>query len=107
MLIRWRNVGNHDGAAVAGQGVLEESGQLGVAVVDELALALGQRVDAVPEGEQGAVDVGALLQPLAAILHSGRVSDSDRTLVETKNGAPEFVRPSRTRRGRSCTICPF
>ena len=65
-------MGNHDSAAVAGKGVLEESGQLGVAVVDELTLALRQRVDAVPQGEQRAVDVGALFQPLAAILYSGR-----------------------------------
>ena len=49
--------------------ILEKSGQFRVAVVDELALALGQRVDAVSQGQQGAVDVGALLQPLAAILH--------------------------------------
>ena len=75
MLIRWRNVGNHDGAAVAGQGVLEESGQFGVAVVDELALALCQRVDAVPESEQGAVYVRALLQPLAAILSTFRTRE--------------------------------
>ena len=110
MLIRWRNVGNHDSAAVAGQWVLEESGQFGVAVVDELALALGQRVDAVPQGEQRAVYVGALFQPLAAILHSGRGSDSDRILFGTYNGAllaPVFVQPSRIRRGRSCTRCPF
>ena len=60
---------NHDGAAVAGQRVLEKSGQLRVAVVDELALALGQRVDAVPEGQEGAVYVGALFQALSAILN--------------------------------------
>ena len=83
VLVRWRNVGNHDSAAVAGQGVLEESGQLRVAVVNEFALALGQRVDAVPQGEQRAVYVGALFQPLAPILHSGRRSDSDRTLFGT------------------------
>ncbi len=68
------DVGHHDGVAVAGERVLEEARQLGVAVVDVPGLALGQGVDAVAQGKQGAVDVGALLQSLAAVLQERRKS---------------------------------
>jgi hypothetical protein len=64
-----RNVRDHHGAAVAREGVLEQPRQLGVPVVDVFALALGERVDAVAERKQGAVDVGTLLQAFAAVLN--------------------------------------
>ena len=63
------DVGDHDGVAVAGERVLEQPGELGVSPVDELGLALGERVDAVAQGEERAVDVRALLQALALVLH--------------------------------------
>ena len=44
----WTNVGNHDGFAVATNGILEQSGQLAVSVRDVLG-TIGQSVDAISQ----------------------------------------------------------
>ena len=58
--LRGGDVGDHRGQAVAAERVLEEAGELRVAEGDvgsSLRL-VGERINAVAQGEQGAVDVG-------------------------------------------------
>lgn len=88
-------MGDHDRPAVAPQGVLpisassdqeagilagawsteaevrylQQAGQLAVPVVDVLgAVLVAQGVDAVPQSQEGPVDVGPLLQTLPSVL---------------------------------------
>ena len=66
--IRRTDVGNHHSVAIPAERVLEESRQLRVSIVDVLGLALGQRVDAVAQSQEGTVDVRALLKTFASVL---------------------------------------
>mmetsp|Transcript_10189 Transcript_10189/g.30141 ORF Transcript_10189/g.30141 Transcript_10189/m.30141 type:complete len:528 (-) Transcript_10189:171-1754(-) len=74
----------HDGLGVAAQALLEEARELRVAVVDERTLLglLAQGVDAVGQGEEGAVDVVALAQARAIVVglaHALRTRQVDET----------------------------
>ena len=52
---------------------LQEPGELAVPIVDVLiATLIAQRVDAVAQGQQRAVDVGSLLHALSPVLCLGR-----------------------------------
>lgn len=54
----------HDGLGVAPQRVLQQSGELGVAVGDVRGLPIHQTGDDVPQHHEGEVDLPGLLQPL-------------------------------------------
>ena len=68
---------NHHRVAIPSEGVFEESGELAVPVVDVVGSGVSPKgINAVPQGQQGAVDVGALDHTLASVLRSvGSVSD--------------------------------
>lgn len=62
VVIGWTDVGHHDRLGVAAQRVLEETGELGVAVRNVRALAVYQgRYDVAQSGERE-IDLGCLLQ---------------------------------------------
>ena len=67
--VRRRPVRDHCREAGPAERVLEESRELRVAVghVGGAPRPIGERVDAVPEREQRAVDVGALREPRASV----------------------------------------
>ena len=61
------NIGDEEGLGVASERVLEQEGKLGIAVVDEVTLAVGflhQGIDNVPQHQERLVDVRGLLQPI-------------------------------------------
>lgn len=68
-----RDVGDHDGVAVARERVLQQTGQLGVTIVDVLGLAFREGVDAVAQGQKRPIDVGTLVQPLAFVLQGKKI----------------------------------
>ena len=59
---------DHDGLAVAPKSLLEDPRQLGVPVVDVVAVVGAQGIDAVSQGQEGAVDVSSFYHSLATIL---------------------------------------
>ena len=62
------NVGNHKSAAVPTKRVLQKSGELGVTVGNMVLVVAAQGVDAVGQRQKGAINVGALDEPLTCIL---------------------------------------
>ena len=57
------------GPGPGGSWYLQEAGELAVTIVDVLVGALvAQRIDAVPQGQQRAVDVGPLFHALPTVL---------------------------------------
>lgn len=54
----------HHGFGVSSEGILQQTGQLGVPVWDVCALAVDQGGDDVPQCGQGEVDLGRFLQAL-------------------------------------------
>lgn len=86
---------NHDGLALATQGVLQQAREFAVSLGDEHALLVGvpKRVDAVRQREQRAVDLGAFLQPHASVfcdrapLGTGQVDEREFGLEQTELGA--------------------
>lgn len=113
------NVGDHDGAAVPGQGFFQEPGQLGVPEGHVLALLLRQRVDDVAQRQERPVDVGAFGEALAPVLKRFpiiciclavyRNICPYMTIAETviKAHLPVSERPFRNRPGRSCKADPI
>ena len=71
-LARGRNVGNHNGTAVAPQGIFQKAGKLGVSeryiVLLPFAVVLMEGVDTVAKGKQGSVDVSAFDHSNASIV---------------------------------------
>lgn len=69
----WCYRAHHDCAGLAAEWVFEEARQFGVAVGDEHALFVGvaECVDAVGEGQEGSVDLGALAQSDASVFGHG------------------------------------
>ncbi len=62
------DMGDHDGLAVPPEGFLEDPGQLGVTVVDVVAVVTAQGVDAVGKSQERAIDVSTFYHSLAPIL---------------------------------------
>jgi len=60
------DVGDEDGLAVAADGVLEDVGELGLAVGDVVALLVGERDDHLLQEGERLVDVGGLDELLTA-----------------------------------------
>ena len=70
--VRRGDIGNHHRAAVAAERVFEKARHLGIAEGDVcVALLVGESVDAVPQREQRAVDVGAFLEPCTRVVSLG------------------------------------
>lgn len=66
------DVSYHDSATVPAQRLSQQPGQLAVSVVD-VAVATSpstQRVDHVPQSQQGSVDVRSFKQPLTSVLYT-------------------------------------
>ena len=62
-------MGNHYCAAVPPEGALQESGELAVPVVDIVGPSGSpEGIDAVAQGQEGAVDVGPLDHTLTSVL---------------------------------------
>ena len=73
---------NHDRVAVARQRVLQQAGQLRVAVVDVApGFLVRQSVNHVAQGQQGFVNVSTFFQPFAAILKRMATSLFNNTLA--------------------------
>ena len=60
----------HNCLAVPAEGLLEDPGQLGVTVVDVVAVAGAQGIDAVSQRQEGAIDVGPFDHALTTILEA-------------------------------------
>ena len=88
------DAGDHDGPGGAAEGVFEKSGEFAVSVGDMCAslffAVLDEGVDAVAEGEEGFVDVAALVFPLA-VLHAEFLGACEVDDVEFAGGVVSFV----------------
>ena len=71
-LCSWQPHPGCPGPRPSGSWYLQEAGELAVAIVDVLVGALvTQRIDAVAQGQQRAVDVGPLFHALPTVLRLG------------------------------------
>ena len=88
------DAGDHDGSGGASEGIFEESGEFAVSVGDVCASlffpVLDEGVDAVAEGEEGFVDVAALVFPLA-VLHAEFLGACEVDDVEFAGAVVAFV----------------
>lgn len=81
VMVGGRDGGDEHSLGVAAQGVAEQEGELGVAVVDVAEAARGllhQRVDYLTQCGEGLVDVGGFLQPLSTRLRRLKSTIYDR-----------------------------
>ena len=66
VVVGWTKVGDHHGFRVASKGILQDSGEFGVAVWNVGALGVGETRDDVAEGRQRQIDLGGFFQTISS-----------------------------------------